>query len=139
MWHTTICACSCGTPFFCTPHNDIDALKAVFTSNKNIVGFLVEPIQGEAGIFTPEEDYLRNVQQLCNQNDVLFIADEIQTGIARTGSLLAVCGNCDCSSSCLRQSDTFAAPDILILGKAISGGVYPVSAIKRTSFWLQSC
>ena len=115
--------------FIAIPHNDIDALKAVFASNKNIVGFLVEPIQGEAGIFTPEEDYLRSVQQLCNQNDVLFIADEIQTGIARTGSLLAVCGNCDCSSSCLRQSDTFAAPDILILGKAISGGVYPVSAV----------
>ena len=93
------------------------------------MGFLVEPIQGEAGIFTPDEDYLRNVQQLCNDHEVLFIADEIQTGIARTGSLLAVCGNCNCESSCMRQPDTFAAPDVLILGKALSGGVYPVSAV----------
>ena len=62
-------------------------------------------------------------------NNVLFIADEIQTGIARTGSLLAVCGNCDCGATCERQADTFAAPDVLILGKAISGGVYPVSAV----------
>lgn len=115
--------------FISIPHNDINALKAVFTSNKNIVGFLVEPIQGEAGIFTPDENYLRDVQQLCNEHEVLLIADEIQTGIARTGSLLAVCGNCNCESACLRQPNTFAAPDILILGKAISGGVYPVSAV----------
>ncbi len=115
--------------FISIPHNDIAALEAAFMSNNNIVGFLVEPIQGEAGVFTPDEDYLRAVQQLCNENEVLFIADEIQTGIARTGSLLAVCGNCDCESSCLRQPDTFAAPDILILGKALSGGVYPVSAV----------
>lgn len=115
--------------FISIPHNDIKALESAFTSNKNIVGFLVEPIQGEAGIFTPDEDYLRNVQQLCNDHEVLFIADEIQTGIARTGSLLAVCGNCNCESSCMRQPDTFAAPDVLILGKALSGGVYPVSAV----------
>jgi len=115
--------------FISIPHNDTKALESVFAANKNIVGFLVEPIQGEAGIFTPDENYLRNVQQLCNDHEVLFIADEIQTGIARTGSLLAVCGNCNCESSCLRQQDTFAAPDILILGKAISGGVYPVSAV----------
>ena len=115
--------------FISIPHNDINALKAAFTSNKNIVGFLVEPIQGEAGIFTPDENYLRDVQQLCNEHEVLLIADEIQTGIARTGSLLAVCGNCNCESACLRQPNTFAAPDILILGKAISGGVYPVSAV----------
>ncbi|MGB0357706.1 MAG: ornithine--oxo-acid transaminase [Flavobacteriaceae bacterium] len=115
--------------FISIPHNDIAALEAAFMSNNNIVGFLVEPIQGEAGVFTPDEDYLRAVQQLCNENEVLFIADEIQTGIARTGSLLAVCGNCDCESSCLHQPDTFAAPDILILGKALSGGVYPVSAV----------
>lgn len=115
--------------FISIPHNDINALKAAFTSNKNIVGFLVEPIQGEAGIFTPDENYLRDVQQLCNEHEVLLIADEIQTGIARTGSLLAVCGNCNCESVCLRQPNTFAAPDILILGKAISGGVYPVSAV----------
>ena len=115
--------------FISIPHNDTKTLESVFAANKNIVGFLVEPIQGEAGIFTPDENYLRNVQQLCNDHEVLFIADEIQTGIARTGSLLAVCGNCNCESSCLRQQDTFAAPDILILGKAISGGVYPVSAV----------
>lgn len=115
--------------FISIPHNDVDALKKVFETHKNIVGFLVEPIQGEAGVFTPEETYLREVQQLCNAHQVLFIADEIQTGIARTGSLLAVCGNCNCTSSCLRQPDTFAAPDILILGKALSGGVYPVSAV----------
>lgn len=115
--------------FISIPHNDTKALEAAFASNKNIVGFLVEPIQGEAGIFTPDEAYLRNVQQLCHEYKVLFIADEIQTGIARTGSLLAVCGDCSCESSCLRQTDTFAAPDVLILGKAISGGVYPVSAV----------
>ncbi len=115
--------------FISIPHNDTKALEAAFASNKNIVGFLVEPIQGEAGIFTPDEAYLRNVQHLCHEYKVLFIADEIQTGIARTGSLLAVCGDCSCGSSCLRQTDTFAAPDVLILGKAISGGVYPVSAV----------
>lgn len=115
--------------FISVPYNDVAALKEVLSSTNNIVGFLVEPIQGEAGVFTPDETYLREVQQLCNAHEVLFIADEIQTGIARTGSLLAVCGNCDCDSSCLRQPDTFAAPDVLILGKALSGGVYPVSAV----------
>jgi len=115
--------------FISIPHNDVDALKKAFETHKNIVGFLVEPIQGEAGVYTPKETYLREVQQLCNAHQVLFIADEIQTGIARTGSLLAVCGNCECTSSCLRQPDTFAEPDILILGKALSGGVYPVSAV----------
>ncbi len=115
--------------FISIPHNDVDALKKAFETHKNIVGFLVEPIQGEAGVYTPKETYLRELQQLCNAHQVLFIADEIQTGIARTGSLLAVCGNCECTSSCLRQPDTFAEPDILILGKALSGGVYPVSAV----------
>ncbi len=115
--------------FISIPHNNAEELRKTLENNSNIVGFLVEPIQGEAGIFVPEENYLREVQQLCNQYQVLFIADEIQTGIARTGSLLAVCGNCNCSSSCLRQPDTFANPDILILGKALSGGVYPVSAV----------
>jgi len=115
--------------FIAIPHNDLDALKNVLKANKNIVGFLMEPIQGEAGIFTPDENYLQDVQAICNAHEVLFIADEIQTGIARTGSLLAVCGHCDCGASCERQSDTFAAPDVLILGKAISGGVYPVSAV----------
>lgn len=115
--------------FISIPHNDLDALKNTLQSNEHVVGFLVEPIQGEAGIFTPDKHYLKGVEQLCHEYNVLFLADEIQTGIARTGSLLAVCGDCDCTSSCLRQPDTFAKPDILILGKALSGGVYPVSAV----------
>jgi len=72
---------------------------------------------------------MRNARALCSEQNVLFIADEVQTGIARTGSLLAVCGNCNCTSSCERQEQTYARPDILILGKALSGGVYPVSAV----------
>lgn len=108
-------------------YDDIDALKAIL-KNKNVAGFLVEPIQGEAGVYTPADDYLSKAAALCRENNVLFIADEIQTGIARTGSLLAVCGNCTCEGHCERQS-TYVRPDILILGKAISGGVYPVSAV----------
>lgn len=115
------------------PYNDVNALKETLSSRPNVVGFLVEPIQGEAGVNTPDDDYMRKVQQLCNAYNVLFIADEIQTGIARTGSLLAVCGDCNCTSSCEQQSDTYAKPDILILGKALSGGVYPVSAILTTT------
>jgi ornithine--oxo-acid transaminase len=94
-----------------------------------MAGFLVEPIQGEAGVNVPDDEYLAKAAALCREHDVLFIADEIQTGIARTGSLLAVCGNCDCQSHCERQEDTYVRPDILILGKALSGGVYPVSAV----------
>jgi ornithine--oxo-acid transaminase len=93
-----------------------------------VAGFLVEPIQGEAGVYTPAEDYLRKAADLCRKNNVLFLAGGIQTGIARTGSLLAVCGNCTCEGHCERQS-TYLKPDILILGKALSGGVYPVSAV----------
>ena len=92
-------------------------------------GFLVEPIQGEAGVNVPDEDYLAKARELCTQYNVLLIADEIQTGIARTGSLLAVCGNCDCGASCERKAPTYVRPDILILGKALSGGVLPVSAV----------
>ena len=110
------------------PYNDPEALEDQIKSDPNIVGFLVEPIQGEAGVYTPSDDYLAKVQHICNQNNVLFIADEIQTGIARTGSLLAVCGNCTCEAHCERQS-TYSRPDILILGKALSGGAYPVSAV----------
>ncbi|HEY9117858.1 MAG TPA: aminotransferase class III-fold pyridoxal phosphate-dependent enzyme, partial [Roseivirga sp.] len=73
-------------------------------------------------------NYMQEVARLCKEHNVLFMADEIQTGIGRTGGLLAVCGNCNCSGHCERQS-TYARPDILILGKAISGGVYPVSAV----------
>ena len=114
--------------FIKIPYDDVDALENVLKNNKNIAGFLVEPIQGEAGVYTPADDYMMRVKELCNQYNVLFIADEIQTGIARTGSLLAVCGDCDCQNHCERQA-TYATPDILILGKALSGGAYPVSAV----------
>jgi ornithine--oxo-acid transaminase len=109
-------------------YDDIDALEKVITSSKNIAGFLVEPIQGEAGVYVPSEDYLAKAKALCQANNVLFIADEVQTGIARTGSLLAVCGNCSCENKCEKQV-TYVTPDILILGKALSGGAYPVSAV----------
>ena len=114
--------------FIAIPYDDIDALEEVLKNNSNVAGFLVEPIQGEAGVYTPADDYMMNVKNLCNKYNVLFMADEIQTGIARTGSLLAVCGNCNCENACERQ-ETYARPDVLILGKAISGGVYPVSAV----------
>jgi ornithine--oxo-acid transaminase len=109
-------------------YDDLDALEQAITSSKNIAGFLVEPIQGEAGVYVPSEDYLAKAKVLCKANNVLFIADEVQTGIARTGSLLAVCGNCSCEAKCEKQS-TYVQPDVLILGKALSGGAYPVSAV----------
>lgn len=114
--------------FIKIPYNDINALEQVLLSSNNIAGFLVEPIQGEAGVYVPSEDYLTKAKALCEANNVLFIADEVQTGIARTGSLLAVCGNCSCEKQCEKQS-TYTTPDILILGKALSGGAYPVSAV----------
>ena len=113
--------------FISIPYNDLDSLENAL-QDKNVVGFLVEPIQGEAGVFVPGDDYIPKAAALCRSNNVLFIADEIQTGIARTGSLLRVCGDCTCSSKCEQQS-TYTRPDILILGKAISGGAYPVSAV----------
>ncbi|MCD6567009.1 MAG: ornithine--oxo-acid transaminase [Bacteroidales bacterium] len=104
------------TPGFITiPYNNIDALEKEI-KNPNVAGFLVEPIQGEAGVFVPDEGYLKKAYNLCRKNNVLFIADEVQTGIARTGKLLA----CDHEG---------VHPDILILGKALSGGVLPVSAV----------
>lgn len=104
------------TPGFITiPYNDLAALKAALEGD-NIVGFLVEPIQGEAGVFVPDAGYLKEAKALCEANNTLFIADEVQTGIARTGKLLAV-----------DHEDVKA--DILILGKALSGGNYPVSAV----------
>ena len=109
-------------------YDDIDALEKAITSSPTIAGFLVEPIQGEAGVYMPSEDYLAKAKALCSTNNVLFIADEVQTGIARTGSLLAVCGNCSCENQCEKQA-SYVTPDILILGKAISGGAYPVSAV----------
>lgn len=114
--------------FIKVPYNDAEALEKVLKENKNIAGALIEPIQGEAGVFTPEDDFIPKVKSLCNEHNVLFMADEIQTGIARTGALLAVCGKCDCQGHCERQ-DTYSRPDVLILGKALSGGAYPVSAV----------
>ena len=102
--------------FIKIPYDDIDALEKAITSSPNIAGFLVEPIQGEAGVYVPSEGYLSKAKALCEKHNVLFIADEVQTGIARTGKLLAV-------------HHENIQPDILILGKAISGGVYPVSAV----------
>lgn len=109
------------------PYNDLDALEQAL-EDPNVAGFMAEPIQGEAGVNTPADDYIRRAAALCKAKDVLFIADEVQTGIARTGSLLATCGNCTCEAACERQS-TYTKADILILGKALSGGAYPVSAV----------
>ena len=109
-------------------YNDLEAL-AKSVKEDNVVAFLVEPIQGEAGVNTPDVDYIMKAKAICAENNVLFIADEIQTGIARTGSLLAVCGKCSCEGHCERQAATYTHPDILILGKALSGGAYPVSAV----------
>ncbi len=104
------------TPGFITvPYNDLAALEAAL-ADPDVAGFLVEPIQGEAGVFVPDQGYLAKAYDLCKKNNVLFIADEVQTGIARTGKLLA----CDHEN---------VRPDILILGKALSGGAMPVSAV----------
>jgi len=113
--------------FIKIPYNDIEALEEAL-AQPNIAGVLAEPIQGEAGVVVPDDGYISQMADLCHENNVLFIADEIQTGIARTGSLLAVCGDCDCQGHCEQQS-TYTKPDILILGKALSGGAYPVSAV----------
>jgi len=101
--------------FIRIPYDDLDAL-ALALQTENVAGFLVEPIQGEAGVYVPQEGYLSKAYDLCKNKNVLFIADEVQTGIARTGKLLAV-------------HHENVQPDILILGKALSGGVYPVSAV----------
>ena len=104
------------TPGFVTiPYNDLDALEKEL-EDPDVAGFLVEPIQGEAGVYVPDEGYLKKASEMCKAKNVLFIADEVQTGIARTGKLLA----CDHEN---------VRPDILILGKAVSGGVFPVSAV----------
>lgn len=101
--------------FIKIPYNDLNALAEAL-KDENVAGFLVEPIQGEAGVFVPDCGYLAKAYAMCKEKNVLFIADEVQTGIARTGKLLA------CDHEKVR-------PDILILGKALSGGVYPVSAV----------
>ena len=103
------------------PYNNADAFEALLKANKNIAGFIVEPIQGEAGVVVPDADYLPRIKALCKEYNVLFIVDEIQTGIARTGSMLA--------SYEVNPIDKSSQPDMIILGKAISGGVLPVSAV----------
>ncbi len=109
-------------------YDNLKALQEALESNANIAGFLVEPIQGEAGVYVPSENYLSEAKALCEKHEVLFIADEVQTGIARTGRLLATCGNCSCADKhCSGAPEV--KPDILILGKALSGGAYPVSAV----------
>ncbi|WP_300685004.1 ornithine--oxo-acid transaminase [Chryseobacterium sp.] len=103
--------------FIKIPYNDVAALEEVLNREAgNIAAFLVEPIQGEAGVYVPDENFLKNASELCKKHNVLFIADEVQTGIARTGRLIA----------CHHED---VQPDILILGKALSGGMYPVSAV----------
>jgi ornithine--oxo-acid transaminase len=102
--------------FSLIPYNDLQSLEDAFASDPTIAGFMVEPIQGEAGVIVPDEGYLKGVRRLCDQYRVLFIADEVQTGIGRTGKMLA----CDHEG---------VKPDILILGKALSGGMMPVSAV----------
>lgn len=104
------------TPGFeVVPYNDVAALEKAL-EDPNVAGFLVEPIQGEAGVYVPEEGYLKKAYELCKAKNVLFIADEVQTGLARTGKMLAV-------------DHEGIRPDVLILGKALSGGIYPVSAV----------
>ena len=115
--------------FIHIPYNDTVALEKALQENPNVAGFLVEPIQGEAGVYTPDDDFIAKAKAACTKHNVLFIVDEIQTGIGRTGALLAVCGNCSCDAHCERQEATYVRPDLLILGKALSGGVYPVSAV----------
>lgn len=102
--------------FISIPYNDIVALNNVLKSEENIAGFLVEPIQGEAGVFVPKDGYLSQCKTLCEAHNILFIADEIQTGLCRTGEMLA----CDHEN---------VRPDIVLLGKALSGGMLPVSAV----------
>lgn len=112
--------------YILVPYDDKDAMKEAM-QDPNVAGVLVEPIQGEAGVVVPAEDYLPFIQALCKEKNVLFIADEVQTGIARTGKLLATCGNCTCQGFCENKPEV--KPDILILGKALSGGILPVSAV----------
>lgn len=102
--------------FIKVEYDNLQALEQALTDNKDVAGFLVEPIQGEAGVYVPSEGYLAKAKALCDKHNVLFLGDEIQTGIARTGKLLAL-------------DHENVRPDILILGKAVSGGVYPVSVV----------
>jgi ornithine--oxo-acid transaminase len=129
FWGRSIAACSSSSDPSCrmgfgpfvshmdmVPYGDLSALEAAFEANPNIAGFMFEPIQGEAGVIVPPEGYLAGVRELCSEYNVLMIADEVQTGLGRTGTMLAV-------------DHENVKPDILILGKALSGGLYPVSAV----------
>jgi ornithine--oxo-acid transaminase len=102
--------------FVVVPYNDVETFKGVIESDPNIIGFLVEPIQGEAGVVVPDDKFLKETYKLCKKHNVLFIADEVQTGVARTGKMLA------CDHVGIR-------PDVVIMGKALSGGMYPISAV----------
>lgn len=113
--------------FIRIPYNDLDALANALKT-ENVAGFLVEPIQGEAGVFLPDANYLADAAALCRENNALFIADEVQTGIGRTGSMLAVYGDAMFKEDGAGVS-SYVKPDLIILGKALSGGVYPVSAV----------
>jgi ornithine--oxo-acid transaminase len=128
FWGRTIAAVSSSTDpdsykgfgpyvpgFELIPYNDLSALEEAL-KDSNVAGFMVEPIQGEAGVVVPDEGYLNEAAKICKEHNVLFIADEVQTGIARTGKL-----------TCCEHENV--KPDILILGKALSGGVFPVSAV----------
>jgi len=129
FWGRSIAACSSSTDPSCydnygpftsgfstVPYNNITALENIFSANPNICGFMFEPIQGEAGVIIPDPDYIKNVRHLCSRYNVLMIADEVQTGIGRTGELY------ECKSHNLN-------PDILCLGKALGGGFLPISAV----------
>ena len=109
------------------PYNDLAALR-VALEDPNVAAFLAEPIQGEAGVLVPDTNYWAGVRAACTAAGVLMLADEVQTGIGRTGAWLASCGACTCTAACERQA-SYVRPDVLILGKALSGGVYPVSAV----------
>jgi len=114
--------------FIKIPYDNSEALEETLKNNPHVAAFLVEPIQGEAGVYVPSSDYLKKCKAICDKYNVLLLADEVQTGIARTGRLLASCGNCSCADKNCSQTPEVKA-DILILGKALSGGVYPVSAV----------
>lgn len=134
FWGRSIAACSSSSDPSCyenfgpytpgfklIPYNDTQTLESVLKDNPNIVAFMIEPIQGEAGIIVPHENYLKNVSNICKKYNVLFIADEIQSGLGRSGKMLA----CDYED---------VKPDILCLGKALSAGVYPVSAVLADNY-----
>eukprot|EP00937_MAST-01D_sp_MAST-1D-sp2_P006305 g6305.t1 len=129
FWGRTLAACSSSTDPSCragfgpfmpgfgtVPYDDLGALEAALAGDPDVAAFMVEPIQGEAGVVVPEPGYLRGVRRLCDAHNVLWIADEVQTGMGRTGALCAV-------------DHEGVQPDLLVLGKALSGGMYPVSAV----------